>query len=437
MDAIDQWEREVRPEMRAAIDALFVEDLRSLSDEALLTRIDEALALSATGLRHHARLGAPLFAMGQLVLFVEDHLGWDSALVHTLTAGASRATTELHRQLEAIVEAHAVDEVPRTWVALAREHPELAARLDAWLADNRLRMLHYDPKHPTLGERPEYVLSIVEGIVAARREPASPPVDGEREARMEEARARLSPERFAELERRVEQARRAYALRDENGVETVSRPAGLLRGFVLELGRRIEDDIGAREHAVYLEPSEHGPALRRELPDIAVRIARRRGEESWAERNRGPRRYGPPPPPNPPADAFPSGMQRMMRIFGWLEASERPPEAVDGDALVGFGLGARVVTGRARVVAQPAELAALRHGEVVVCRITSPEWSVGLGRVAAIVTDEGGLLSHPAIIAREMGIPAVLGAAGATARIRTGDTVRVDPVAGTVVVVPR
>lgn len=78
----------------------------------------------------------------------------------------------------------------------------------------------------------------------------------------------------------------------------------------------------------------------------------------------------------------------------------------------------------------------LKHGEILVCRITSPEWAVGLGRVAAIVTNEGGQLSHPAIIAREFGISAVLGAAEATARIKSGDRLRVDPAAGEVTILP-
>ena len=64
--------------------------------------------------------------------------------------------------------------------------------------------------------------------------------------------------------------------------------------------------------------------------------------------------------------------------------------------------------------------------------VTSPEWSVALGRVAALVTNEGGTLSHPAIIARELGVSAVVGAADATLRISTGDRVCVDPIEGTV-----
>ncbi len=220
-------------------------------------------------------------------------------------------------------------------------------------------------------------------------------------------------------------------------METVSRPAGLLRHFVLELGRRLGDHLDAPEHAVYLTPEEHRPALRGEIPDLRARVTRRRGEESWAHRNRGPASYGPEEGEMPDPSAFPSGLHRVLKIMGWMTQNEQPlPEDPSG-ALRGLGSGDRVVTGKARVVEQPEELARVRHGEVVVCRITSPEWSVGLGRVAALVTEEGGGLSHPAIIARELGVTAVLGATGAMRRVETGDRVRVDPIAGVVEVLPR
>jgi pyruvate,water dikinase len=443
LEVVSKWENEWRPELRRRIDELFVADPSTLDDAALLERIRLALELSACGLEYHAQLGGPgLFGMGKLVLFAEDHLGWDGARVQELLAGCSRMTTELHGQVEAIVHAHAreldpLDAFPTTWASLASHCPELFAALADWLSKNQLRMLHYDPKHATLGERPDYVLSIAENVAHALRHPSADvarPTGAGVEAALSEAKAKLGPEPYAELERLVAQNRATYGLRDANGVETVSRPAGLLRHFVLELGRRIEADIGEREHAVYLYAEEHAAALSRNLPDIARTIERRRGEESWANANRGPKHLGPPRPPMPPFDAFPSGLARVMRIMSWMERAEATPEPTDG-ALRGVGLGTRVVTARARVILDPSDLVRVRHGEVLVCRITSPEWSVGAGRVAALVTNEGGALSHPAIIARELGITAVLGAADATLRITDGDLVRVDPTDGTVVVV--
>lgn len=439
MDVADAWLERDRDALREEIDRTMVDDPRALDDDALLASIDAAMDISARGLEKHAWLHGPgFFGIGKLALFAEDELGWTFDTVLGVVAGSSSATTALHDQLEAIVRRH-VDELDaadapfRTWASLLVQCPNLGRELAAWLDDNRLRMTHYDPKHPTLGERPQHVMSIVEGIAhhLAAGEDAERVVHSGDEL-VDQAAATLSPAKAEELRRLVALARKGYGLREGNAVESVSRPAGLLRHFVLELGRRIEPAIGAAEHAVYLYPEEHGPALRGEIDDVGDRIERRRGEESWALLNRGPRRYGPPKPPMPPADVFPDGMSRMMRIINWIEESQATPEPAEGDVLPGIGIGTRVVTGRARVIHRPEHIGRLRHGEIAVCRITSPEWSVALGRVEALVTNEGGSLSHPAIIARELGVPAVVGAADATHRIATGDRIRVDPVEGTV-----
>lgn len=93
-----------------------------------------------------------------------------------------------------------------------------------------------------------------------------------------------------------------------------------------------------------------------------------------------------------------------------------------------------VAEGPARVVDGIAGLADVEPGEILVAATTSPASTPVFARIAGVVTDRGGLLSHAAIVAREMGIPAVVGTADATTRITTGDRVRVDGTAGTVTV---
>ena len=93
------------------------------------------------------------------------------------------------------------------------------------------------------------------------------------------------------------------------------------------------------------------------------------------------------------------------------------------------------VTGVARVVRSLAEAAALAPGDVLVAETTAPPWTPLFALAAAVVTDTGGILSHSAVVAREYGIPAVVGAGSATAAIRDGDLVEVDGDAGTVRIV--
>ena len=91
-----------------------------------------------------------------------------------------------------------------------------------------------------------------------------------------------------------------------------------------------------------------------------------------------------------------------------------------------------VVEGVARVVRAVEEFDEVEEGEVLVCQMTNPAWVVLFTRIAGLVTDTGGTTSHPAVLAREFAIPAVVGTSVATQKIATGDRVRVDGSAGVV-----
>jgi phosphohistidine swiveling domain-containing protein len=107
-------------------------------------------------------------------------------------------------------------------------------------------------------------------------------------------------------------------------------------------------------------------------------------------------------------------------------------QAVDTGAVTGVAGSPGVVEGIARVVLSEAEFDAVQEGDVLVCQMTNPAWQVLFSRITALVTDAGGFTAHPAVLAREYEIPAVVGASVATARIHTGDRIRVDGGAGTV-----
>lgn len=93
-------------------------------------------------------------------------------------------------------------------------------------------------------------------------------------------------------------------------------------------------------------------------------------------------------------------------------------------------------TGTVRVIRDESEFSRLAPGDVLVCPITTPAWSVLFTQAGAVVTNGGGVLSHAAIIARENGIPAVLGTMDGTRRLADGQTVTVDGSAGMVEVTP-
>jgi len=107
------------------------------------------------------------------------------------------------------------------------------------------------------------------------------------------------------------------------------------------------------------------------------------------------------------------------------------------DAMTGFPGAVGVVEGTARVLRRPEDGARLGDGEILVTTVTNIGWTPIFPRAAAVVTDVGAPLSHAAIVARELGVPAVVGCGDATMRVHSGDRIRVDGGAGTVTVLQR
>ncbi len=104
----------------------------------------------------------------------------------------------------------------------------------------------------------------------------------------------------------------------------------------------------------------------------------------------------------------------------WLEADE------DGGGLKGMAGSPGVTEGTARVLRNPDELGSLQKGEILVAPVTAPSWAPVFGKIDAVVTDIGGMMSHAAIVCREYGLPAVTGTGNASSVIKTGMRIRVD-----------
>jgi len=92
--------------------------------------------------------------------------------------------------------------------------------------------------------------------------------------------------------------------------------------------------------------------------------------------------------------------------------------------------------GRARVVRTADDLGQIEQGEILVAPVTAPSWAPIFGKISAIVTDIGGMMSHAAIVCREYGLPAVTGTGRASSSIKTGQMLRVDGSTGEVTILP-
>jgi phosphohistidine swiveling domain-containing protein len=120
-----------------------------------------------------------------------------------------------------------------------------------------------------------------------------------------------------------------------------------------------------------------------------------------------------------------------LNLWGFPDKFSRSSE-IEVGKVKGIAGSPGVVEGVARVVMSEAQFDSLQQGEILVCQMTNPAWQVLYGKIVAVVTDAGGTVSHPAVLAREYGIPAVVGTSGGTVRIKTGDRIRVDGNVGVV-----
>jgi pyruvate,water dikinase len=202
--------------------------------------------------------------------------------------------------------------------------------------------------------------------------------------------------------------------------------------------------IKAAEDVFYLRPDEVGQALD-ELRAwwSAGSVGAVRGPQFWppkVEQRKSilgaMRRWHVPPAlgqvpagPGDPVIAMLWGIS-SDRIQGWLRAGDGDSEAT----LAGVAGSAGVVEGLARVLLRSDQLGELQRDEILVAATTSPSWTPAFASISGAVLDIGGIMSHAAIVAREYGLPAVLGTGIGTDEIKTGDRVRVDGDAGLVTI---
>jgi rifampicin phosphotransferase len=457
---LDRWFSEWRPGFIRRIDELAAVELDQLDDEALTAELARAMDLTVQAFETHMLLhGVNAVTMADLAFTSQDLLGWDDARTQDLLVGLSDATTapaaalaglaDMARERPAVrrlLEAGGEDSALR----LAETDPEFAAAFDGYQEEFGLRAVRYEIVDPSVRELAPVTLQLIadqlrSGFDATAR---AAEVDDAREATRAEARALLAgrPEADrARFERALDRAGRWYPVRDGDAPMTISEPFALIRRVALEFGRRFAGDsiIEGANDIFFFELEDllatQTARAAREVPDHRALVQRRRAELAWVEAHPGPASYGVLPGP-PDLDGLPPESRFMNRALIWLLersghfVSAGPHQA--GPRLSGIPASSGTYTGPVRVVLTEADFSKLEPGDVLVAPVTSPAWSMLFPNVGALVTDAGGLLSHPAIIAREFHIPAVVATGNATALLRDGQQVTVDGTAGIIDVLP-
>ena len=264
--------------------------------------------------------------------------------------------------------------------------------------------------HPTLGEL-GFAGKNLDGRTRRRQ------IITEREGAEEACRAALAdqPDLLSRFDALLEVAQRYAVIREQQARDfTLGWP--LLRRCALRLGERLAEDKLIDEPADVFFLTRAELDGRENLRDV---VADRRQRWEWQRRLTALLALGAPP--------------KAIRslVHGATETARTRPVAPDA-ILVGEPASPGRATGAVCIVHGPEDFHRFRSGEVLVARLTAPAWTPLFDRAAAVVTDGGTLAAHASLVAREYGIPAVVGTNDATRRLRDGQAVTVDGGAGTV-----
>ncbi|MEV6914819.1 PEP/pyruvate-binding domain-containing protein [Amycolatopsis sp. NPDC051106] len=450
MRHVDRWTGEWRPRLESCVATLRDIDLGLLDDDALARHAESTLRLFGCGLSIHFRLHLALaMVLRELALACRELLGWDDRAWLRLVAGTSVRSTEPARALAELAAHVAADPRLRRLVEdpaadVLAEDPGFAARFADYLRRYCCRTLSYEFAEPAVDERPDLVLALLRHQLAAGYDPRARDEElaGRRAAAAAEARAALAGRDVAARERfetALTRALTAYPVREDNEFHTISGPGALVRRAVVEVGDRLTRRglLPEPAAAFHLCPTELLTALRLG-EDRHAPAARRAGERIRAMAHPGPASYGTPPPPPPSPASLPPEARFANEAFLWtldLILAPAPEPGTDEAVVRGIAASPGSYTGVVRVIHDETGLGRLCAGEVLVCPMTSPVWSVVFPSVGALVTDAGGTLSHPAIIAREYAVPAVVATGDATTRLHDGQVVTVDGTQGQVRIV--
>ena len=407
--AIREWESTERATFERENLALQDVDLAALDTDGLAAHYEAVLGALLRGYHRHFVLHG--YDLGPIGLLLVEARRWHLAPEEIVPAlqGASPSTSEPARILGRLRGAVAASgTTPVTLDDVRAISPEAAAELDQYLRyRGSLVFSRYDIDGVTMGELPDVVLAaILEGRDAAGT------YDPEAVAgRAAGARTRRRP-------RRVRRAAHRGAVRHE--------PARRQRPDDGRVAHRLDAGDDARGRSPAHRPRRHRAARATPSSSIPVRSCRCSAERrrprldtiaARAERRRYLSTLSPPPTlgpeePQPPASVIPKATATLMDVTQTVLALLATQPRDEG--LHGTGVGAVTYRGTVRKALNPEEaIATLEPGEVLVVPFTTPAYNVVLPLAGGIVTIGGGPLSHAAVLARELGIPAVVGASGA------------------------
>jgi pyruvate,water dikinase len=305
--------------------------------------------------------------------------------------------------------------------------------------------------HPSWNDDLTFPLDILRGYVTKLRggESIDRPleaVEAERERITSEYRELLTAEEDRQgFDQLVQLARTVYPFVENHNFYVEHQHYSLFWNKVRDLGKVFAHHgfLEDAEDIFMMHRYEIYPAIWDLTTGWATETPDRRGywQREVTERKRimeKLRGWSPPPALGPAPEAVTEAFTVML--WGITTETLDRWRLVQGgggptDHLEGVAASPGVAEGPARVISSPSQLTEVQAGEVLVCPITAPSWAPIFNKIAAAVSDIGGIMSHAAIVSREYGLPAVVGTGFGTKTIKTGQIVRVDGNKGTVTII--
>jgi phosphohistidine swiveling domain-containing protein len=447
---LERWQKESLPALERIYDAFAALDLDAAGPE-LAAQLDAAVDLLRQAWEIHFRTVFPVIVAMSLFQDVHDGLLGveDGFEAYRLLQGQDNKSLQADRALSAL--GRSARARPAVLEVLERADPaevreELAASeegraflaeldeyLETWGKRLRLFITFSEPSH--IEDPAPVITSLRDAVTRPDEDPDAElaRLAAERDALTEAARERLAGMPAAvrdQFEHLLSAACQGSVLQEDHNFAIDGRVNYEMRNVILAVGRRLAagGTIAEPADVFHLRLDEIRQALNGDGPaDVRGLVAERRAEiERWSG-VAWPPVLGTLPPGPPPDD--PIG-RAVARMFG-----APPPAPAAAGELHGMRGSPGVARGRARVLHSLGEAERLQAGDVLVTETTAPPWTPLFGRAAAIVTDAGGILSHCAVVAREYGIPAVVGTKVGTRTFRDGQLLEVDGTNGTVRIV--
>jgi pyruvate,water dikinase len=441
-----EWDETFKPASIETHRELQSVDPDSLSDDDLIAYITRCRDHHIAMIYQHMRFtGAAMLSVGDLLAHVGEWTGLPHSQLLDMMRGAAPVSgggsSELDRLISTVRQDPSArdllesdDDPGRILDRLRALDSEAGRAVSAYLDLAGYRLLDgFDISGRYALEMPDALLRAIRSSVVGRSAESADVED-----RIADVRSQVPDEHRAQFNELLDEARLTYRIRDERGVYSDIWASGIMRRAAMAGGRRLAANgrIHDAEHFVDAGFDEMRALLSGAREPSADELAERFEARTSLTAKQAPALLGPPPPPPPDPSGLPPAEGRVMQAMGialgsLFGSSEAPHEE---KLIRGLAASGGVYEGPARRVSGPADFDRIVQGDVLLTESTTEAFNILLPLLGAIVTDSGGLLSHSAIVAREYGIPGVVGTRDATERIPDGTLVRVDGDAGEVTV---